>query len=171
MVKSERNHSKNIKEKKNKPVRIELSETDEGVNNSDESVTQSDEVHTDADVSTDSSSRFKSNVWNYAHKDPNDPGFAICDLCPGFPTLKRISVKGGATTTLRKHLIKVYSKTDLSLISRVDKQCEKISTTVRNKLHKLLINAIVVDGRCFSDFRKSGFSRFMEYAIPGKDNI
>lgn len=172
MVKSERNHSTRIKEKmKNKSVRIELSETDEGVNNSDESVTQSDELQTDPDISTDSLPRSKSNVWNYAHKDPTDSGFAICDLCPGFPAPKRISIKGGATSTLRKHLIKSHNKTDLSLMARVNKQGEKISTTERDKLHKLLINAIVVDGRCFSDFRKSGFSRFIEYAFPGKDNI
>ena len=170
MVKSKRNRSTSVNAKAaNKRPRIDLNETDEGVvNDSDESLVQRDEANTDVDTSTDSLPRSKSNVWNHAHRDPNDPGWAICDLCPAFPVPKRISTKGGATSTLRKHLIKAHKKDDLLLIPRDDKQCEKLSTAERDKLHQLLINAIIVDGRCFSDFRKSGFSRFLEYAIPGE---
>lgn len=170
MVKSKRNHSINTHEKAtNKRPRIEFGETDEGVvDDSDESASQLGEFNTDADTSTDSLLRCKSNVWNHAHRDPNDSGWAICDLCPSFPAPKRISTKGGATSTLRKHLIKAHNKTDLILLPRDDIRGKKLSKSKRDKLHQLLISAIIVDGRCFSDFRKPGFSRFLQYAIPGE---
>ncbi|CAF1689010.1 unnamed protein product, partial [Adineta ricciae] len=90
---------------------------------SDESLVQPNELSTDAGISTDSQLRSKSNVWNYAHRDPNDLAWAICDQCPPFPTPKRISTKGGATSTLRKHLINAHKKIDLILVPRDDKRC------------------------------------------------
>lgn len=170
VMKSKRNRSTNSNTKaSNKRPCIDLNETDEGVvNDSDGSLVQPEESSTDVDTSTDSLPRSKSNVWNHAHRDPKDPGWAICDLCPAFPVPKRISIKGGATSTLRKHLIKAHKKDDLSLIPRDDKRCEKLTIAERDKLHQLLINAIIVDGRCFSDFRKPGFSRFLDYIMPGE---
>jgi hypothetical protein len=122
----------------------------------------------EVDTSTDSSTRSRSNVWLYAHRHPTANGWAICDLCPSLPTPKRISTKGGATTTLRKHLIKVHNKIELLLARQDCNHSEKVSPIHRDRLHKLLINAIVVDGRCFGDFRKAGFSQFLECAVPGK---
>ena len=82
------------------------------------------------------------------------------------PIPKRISTKGGATSTLRKHLVKKHNKIDLLLTSEGGEPVERMSSTKRNRLHQLLINAIIIDGRCFGDFRKSGFSRFLADAIP-----
>jgi hypothetical protein len=84
------------------------------------------------------------------------------------PSPKRISIKGGATSTLRKHLVKAHKKTELMLASQDEKTIGKVSHVQRRRLHQLLINAIIVDGRCFGDFRKSGFCRFLEAAIPGR---
>ena len=169
-MKKKRNQSTNINTKKpNKRLRTDLNETDESVmDDQDESLDLTDEINTNADTSIDSLSRGKSNVWTYAHRHPTDPGWAICELCPSSPIPKRISTKGGATSTLRKHLVKTHNKTDLLLVPQDGKRVDKVSNTERNRLHQLLINAIIVDGRCFSDFRKSGFSRFLEYAVPGE---
>ena len=122
----------------------------------------------EADASMDSGTRNKSNVWLYAHRHPTSDGWAICDLCPLLPAPKRISTKGGTTTTLRKHLVKVHNKVELQLARPDRPPPDKISSVHRARLHQLLINAIVVDGRCFGDFRRAGFSRFLECAIPGE---
>ncbi|CAF1465075.1 unnamed protein product [Adineta ricciae] len=135
---------------------MDSNETDEDITDDpDESLVQPNELSTDAGTSTDSQLR-----------NPNDIAWAICDLCPPFPTPKCISTKGGATSTLQKHLINAHKKIDLILVPCDDKRCGNLSAAERDKLHQLLINAIIVDGRCFSDFRKLGFSRFLEYAIP-----
>lgn len=118
------------------------------------------------DSSTDSSVQAKSNVWNYAHRTSNSHDWAICDLCPSSPSPKRISVKGGATTTLRKHLINRHHKTELVLTQHTS-QNEKLSIVNQKRLHELLINAIIIDGRSFGDFRKLGFQRFLEFVTPG----
>ena len=133
----------------------------------DETSDEREQTASEAETSTDSSIRSKSNVWIYARRHPTAHGWAICDLCLSLPTPKRISTKGGATSTLRKHLLKVHKKSELLLVREDCNEREKISTVQRDRLHKLLINAIVVDGRCFGDFRKAGISRFLEYAVPG----
>ncbi|CAF1541267.1 unnamed protein product [Adineta ricciae] len=168
-MKSKRNHSANMNTKTvNKRLCTESNEMHEsGVHDLNEVLIQKNQSNTDADTPTDFLLRNKSNVWNYAHRHPTDLGWAICDLCPSAPAPKRISIKGGATSTLRKHLIKAHNKIDLLLVSSDDKVARKLPTIERNKLHQLLINAVIVDGRCFSDFRKSGFSRFLEYTVPG----
>ena len=119
----------------------------------DETSDEREQTASEAETSTDSSIRSKSNVWIYARRHPTTHGWAICDLCPSLPTPKRISTKGGATSTLRKHLVKVHKKSELLLVREACNEREKISTVQRDRLHKLLINAIVVDGRCFGDFR------------------
>jgi BED zinc finger len=133
----------------------------------DETSDEREQTASEAETSTDSLTRSKSNVWIYARRHPTAHGWAICDLCPSLPTPKRISTKGGATSTLRKHLVKVHKKMELLLVREDCADHEKVSAVHRDRLHKLLINAIVVDGRCFGDFRKPGFSRFLECAIPG----
>ena len=79
----------------------------------------------DADTSTDSSTRSRSNVWLYAHRHPTANGWAICDLCPSLPTPKRSSTKGGATSTLRKHLVKIHNKIELLLARQQCNNSEK----------------------------------------------
>jgi BED zinc finger len=169
-MKSKRNQSVNINAKKsNKRLLSDFDEVqDHNADSQNESHVETDELHTDADTSTDSLARSKSNVWTYAHRHPTDHGWAVCQLCPSSPIPKRISTKGGATSTLRKHLVKKHNKIDLLLTSEGGEPVERMSSTKRNRLHQLLINAIIIDGRCFGDFRKSGFSRFLADAIPGE---
>ena len=161
MVKDTRQHSEQL-----------TTSFDDRDNTNDTSLNDSsderDRTTSDADTSTDSSTRSRSNVWLYAHRHPTANGWAICDLCPSLPTPKRISTKGGATSTLRKHLVKVHNKIELLLARQECNHSEKVSPVHRDRLHKLLVNAIVVDGRCFGDFRKAGFSQFLECAVPGK---
>lgn len=120
------------------------------------------------DVSIDSSARNKSNVWIYTHRHPTADGWAIFDLYPSLPTPKRISTKGGARSTLWKHLAKVHKKVELQLARLDECPTEWMSAAHLDQLHQLLINAIVVDGRCFGDFRNAVFSRFFACAVPGE---
>ncbi|CAF1543957.1 unnamed protein product [Adineta ricciae] len=132
-----------------------------------ESMNECERSTSEADMSMDSTTRIKSNVWLYAHRHPTSDGWAVCDLCPLLPAPKLISTKGGATSTLRKHLVKVHNKVELQLARPTGCPADKVSPVHRARLHQLLINAIVVDGRCFGDFRRAGFSRFLECAVPG----
>ena len=133
----------------------------------DETSDEREQTASEADTSTDSSTRSKSNVWIYARRHPTTNGWGIFYLCYSLPTPKRISTKGGATSTLRKHLVKVHNKIELLLVREDCNAREKVSAVQRDRPHKLLINAIVVDGRCFGDFRKAEISHFLECAVPG----
>ena len=113
--------------------------------------------------------RVQSNVWKYAHRDRDTPGWAICKLCPTFPNPKRISVKEGTTSALRKHLVNVHNKTELKSVPKTTRRpISSLSPSERDRLHQLLIDAVVIDGRSFSDFRKPRFSRFLDEIFPGR---
>ena len=54
-------------------------------------------------------------VWIYARRHSTADRRATCDLCSSLPTPKRIPSIEGATSTLRKHWVKVHKKIELLL--------------------------------------------------------
>ena len=140
--------------------------TEEERNGSDDSNGQQNQQ---SDVVSAAKVRVPSIVWKYAHRDCDNPGWAVCKLCPTFPLPKRLSVKDGTTSALRKHLINVHKKEELEPVAKKSQRSiSNILPNERDRLHQLLIDAVVVDGRTFSDIRKPGISRFLDEVIPGR---
>ena len=102
-----------------------------------------------------------SSVWQYATRS-DDKKFSICTLCN-----KRISTSNWSTTCLRRHLIQVHDKTELILINEKSEQTSTINPTIKEKFHRLSVEAIIKDNLPFNAFMKSGLSKIMKEAIPG----
>jgi hypothetical protein len=135
----------------------------------DESHDRNNQPDSQSDPAAVSKVRVQSNVWKYAYRDHDTPGWAICKICPIFPNPKRLSIKEGSTSTLRKHLANVHNKTELESVAKMDRrQVVSLSPSERDRLHQLLIDAVVIGGRSFSDFRKPGLSRFLNEIVPGR---
>jgi hypothetical protein len=58
--------------------------------------------------------------------------------------------------------MEIHNKVEFLLARRDHTKIEKICSTHRDRLHELLINAIVVDGKCFRDVRKAYFAQLLE---------
>ena len=110
----------------------------------------------------DEEKSLKSNVWHYAKKVTNDT--AQCIKCK-----MQIKTIRGGTTTLRKHLINKHKLIHLSLpLSSLHKKTSNaVEREQKVRLDYLATVAIILDGRSFSDLRKTGITKFLSVAIPG----
>lgn len=71
----------------------------------------------------------------------------------------------------RRHLVHIHKKTELVLTSKtVKRTVSNLLPSERDRLHQLLLNAIIIDGRSFSGLRKSGFPHFLDEIVPGRVN-
>ncbi|CAF5138057.1 unnamed protein product [Rotaria sp. Silwood1] len=102
----------------------------------------------------------KSEVWNYATKLPN--GKAKCKSCN-----REIACKDHSTTGLRRHLDRCM-KTSKFLSNNSTIFNKPINIQMKKKLHELVYQCIIQDGRSFDDLRKPGMSRLLQEIIPGK---
>jgi len=101
-------------------------------------------------------------VWQYATRS-NDRSYANCSLCN-----RRISTANWSTTSVRRHLVQVHNKTELMLPNEgKGKNSSKISQELKEKLHKLSVEAIIRDNLPFTAFHKSGLSNLIQEAVPG----
>ncbi|CAF2036400.1 unnamed protein product [Rotaria magnacalcarata] len=100
----------------------------------------------------------ESSVWNFAVRS-DDNQTAKCKIC-------RIIIKttNWSTTGLRKHMEQVHKIPMVNSIPTTVKS--KISTSFKNELHTLIVNAIIQDSRSFDDFRRPGMTNFLKKAIP-----
>ncbi|CAF4999278.1 unnamed protein product, partial [Rotaria sp. Silwood1] len=101
----------------------------------------------------------KSEVWNYATKLPN--GKAKCKSCN-----REIACKDHSTTGLRRHLDRCM-KTSKFLSNNSTIFNKPINIQMKKKLHELVYQCIIQDGRSFDDLRKPGMSRLLQEIIPG----
>ncbi|CAF1684742.1 unnamed protein product, partial [Adineta ricciae] len=141
---------------------------DEGQVEHDVSMTEEEEVndgigagHGGTDNTQEGAKKLKSNVWQYAEKLKN--GMAKCLKCK-----TRIKTTNGATSTLRKHLIKEHRLTHLTLLPASRPKPTSNNSVTRekkNRLDYLATVAIIEDGRTFGDLRKSGITKFLDEAI------
>ena len=137
----------------------------------DESHDRSDQPDSQSDPAAAPKVRVPSNVWKYAYRDRDTPGWAICKICLVFPNPKRLSIREGSTSALRKHLVNVHNKTELDTVAKTGRhQVVSLSTSEQDRLHQLLIDAVVIDGRSFSNVRKPEFSRFLSKVVPCRVN-
>jgi hypothetical protein len=101
-------------------------------------------------------------IWQYATRS-NDRSYAICSLCN-----RRISTANWSTTSVRRHLVQVHNKIELMLPNEGKrKNPSKISQELKEKLHKLSVEAIIRDNLPFTAFHKSGLSNLIQEAVPG----
>ncbi|CAF3965061.1 unnamed protein product, partial [Rotaria sp. Silwood1] len=100
----------------------------------------------------------KSEVWNYATKLPN--GKAKCKSCN-----REIACKDHSTTGLRRHLDRCM-KTSKFLSNNSTIFNKSINIQMKKKLHELVYQCIIQDGRSFDDLRKPGMSRLLQEIIP-----
>ena len=156
-----------------KPRRLQPAEqTNTTEAEQDESHDRSNQPDSQSDPAAAPKVRVQSNVWKYAYRDRDTPEWAICKICPVFPNPKRLSLKAGSTSALRKHSVNVHNKTELETVAKTGRrQVVSLSTSGRDRLHQLLFDAVVIDGRSFSDFRKPGFSRFLNEIVPGRVTV
>ena len=75
-----------------------------------------------------------------------------------------------STTTLRRHLYYVHNLNEFKPIAKSSRKHKrsKISIHVKKQLDQLVIEAVVRDARCFTDFDKPGLKKLLEFAIPDK---
>ena len=101
----------------------------------------------------------KSDVWKYAKKLTNDK--AKCNNCN-----KEISCKDHSTSGLRRHLNScIHGVKFISSTKNTTKIT--ISNDMKKKLHELVYQCIIRDGRSFGDLRKPGMARLLEEIAPG----
>ena len=105
-------------------------------------------------------------VWQYAVRS-EDKSYATCRLCD-----KRISTSNWSTSSLRRHLIQMHNKSELMLSKKHKRNVTPDAPQrVREKFHKLSVEATIKDSLPFNAFNKPGLSRLIEEAIPGKKNL
>ena len=120
----------------------------------------------DNDEETRRYSTAPSPVWQYAVRS-EDKSYATCRLCD-----KRISTSNWSTSSLRRHLIQMHNKSELMLSKKHKRNVTPDAPQrVREKFHKLSVEAIIKDSLPFNAFNKPGLSRLIEEAIPGKKNL
>jgi hypothetical protein len=115
----------------------------------------------------------RSPVWRYFKRVTiNEINRAQClvDGCS-----KILSMPNWSTSALYKHLRYVHKIDNLKKRSNgrviVGRVVHKLTRTKKKKLDHLALEAIIKDGRSFNDFNKSGLKRFLQYAIPGNNEI
>jgi hypothetical protein len=101
-------------------------------------------------------------VWQYAIKS-HDGKTATCQLCDYTCT-----VGGHSTSTIRYHLIRKHNKYDLIVQpSPTAKSKPCICQHLKQELHSLCYNSVIIDNRPFNDFRKNGILAIFNKLCPG----
>ncbi|CAF1096355.1 unnamed protein product [Adineta steineri] len=113
---------------------------------------------------TDSTPSYSSKIWDYAIRIPQS-NYSICNLCPDE---RQISTNNGSTSSLRNHLI---NKHDIHALKLPIEKKKKINQCLvdpqrKSKLHKLLINCVIKDGRTFNDLQKPGMKNVLQELLP-----
>ncbi|CAF4397467.1 unnamed protein product [Rotaria sp. Silwood2] len=103
----------------------------------------------------------QSSVWLYATKS-EDGKSATCNLC-GYAC----AVVSHSTSTIRYHLIRQHDKYDLIISPSSSSSKSKVSQHLKNELHSLCYNAIIIDHRPFNDMRKPGLLAIFNKLCPG----
>ena len=126
-------------------------------------------IHSDTDSvegTTHTQSKEPASVWQYAMRAA-DNTHAICRLCN-----KKITTANWSTTSMRRHLVQVHGRDDLVLVPESRrKNNPKIAAGLKDKLHKLSIEAIIKDSLPFDSFTKSGLAKLLEEAVPGRNSV
>jgi hypothetical protein len=112
-------------------------------------------------------------VWHYFKRvtiNGVDRAQCLVDGCS-----KTLSMPNWSTSSLYKHLRHIHKINNLKKKSNgrviVGRVVHKLTRTKKKKLDHLALEAIIKDGRSFNDFHKSGLKRFLQYAIPGNNEI
>ncbi|CAF4049657.1 unnamed protein product [Rotaria sp. Silwood2] len=72
-----------------------------------------------------------------------------------------------STSTIRYHLIRQHDKYDLIISPSSSSSKSKVSQHLKNELHSLCYNAIIIDHRPFNDMRKPGLLAIFNKLCPG----
>ena len=113
------------------------------------------------------------NAWDYFKKIDKD--YARCLLCG-----KKLTTKNRSITGLKNHLSSIHKLSNFCEQSK-KKQERQIDTVFRkcttvepkltqskiDKFDGAAVEAIIIDGRSFSDFEKDGMVKFLAVARPG----
>jgi 3-oxoacyl-(acyl-carrier-protein) synthase len=104
-----------------------------------------------------------SNLWEHMSKQLNEK--AKCEICGVV-----LSRQNGSTTGLRKHLFRIDKMAEFAVTStkRASKSSQ-LSVDEKKKLHALIINCIIEDGRGFNDTRRPGLMKVLNHLAPGKE--
>ena len=115
---------------------------------------------------TDRQSKQSTSVWQFATRGA-DNTHATCRLCN-----KQITTTNGSTTSMRRHLVQSHDRDDLILMpTSRGKNSPRIAAGLKDKLHKLSIEAIIKDSLPFDSFTKSGLAKLLEEAVPGRKTV
>jgi hypothetical protein len=133
--------------------------------NTTESTSPSDNINSTAILSLRNNitgRKSSSNVWYHAKKS-DDGKTAYCNLCDYTCVIAKHS-----TSTIRNHLIREHYKYDLIIEpSEASSTKPRISEHLKNELHAMCYNSIIVDHRPFNDFMKKGIVAIFNKIIPG----
>ncbi|CAF3926623.1 unnamed protein product [Rotaria sp. Silwood1] len=102
-----------------------------------------------------------SSIWKYAKRSKNKK-YAICLLCD-----KHISTANWSTSSVRRHLIEIHNIQEVALPDDNKNKTSTISKRLKEKFHKLSVEAIIKDNLPFKAFEKAGLSKLLQEAIPG----
>ncbi|CAF1535425.1 unnamed protein product [Adineta ricciae] len=119
----------------------------------------------EAEESNDENHSLQSSaVWKYATRIRIEgKQYAICFDCRA-----QISTNNWSTSALRRHLIVMHNRLDVCIQNTPAAQpSSNMSRSLRERLHKLCVEAIIRDSLPFNCSSKPGLSKVMKEALPG----
>ena len=128
---------------------------------SGDSVAASSLTNIDEDEENDPQS--STSVWKYATRTPKKK-HAICFDCG-----TQISTSNWSTSAIRRHLVLKHNRLDICLQNTSEaQQSSNVSRHLKEKLHRLCVEAIIRDSLPFNCFSKPGLSKVLKEALPGE---
>ncbi|CAF3271287.1 unnamed protein product [Rotaria sp. Silwood2] len=108
----------------------------------------------------------RSKVWDY-FKQVIVNGVAKAE-CLDDSCKMQLLTPNMSTSSLRRHLHNVHNLNEFKSTTNnvLKNQRKKLPVHVKKQLDQLIIEAVVRDARCFTDFDKPGLKKFLQFALP-----